>query len=1049
MHKKITTKGFSKMNKKKIISIIVSLSMILTNLATAGTVFAEDADVSTAVEVKSVKIVNQDEPETVPYESNDEPTVTTDENGINIVSVKTTGLKKHENAEGNEGYWTGFAVKAPDDAVKVAYKFTTAEEFESASMETLDALEVINENGDNGIAFYTDASDPKTYISVQWLDSEDNGVGTTTDYIMDLTDVTLDWIKTESVSPAIILDGQFTDNSVTATADGDTITVAVTTTDLKKHENAEGNEGYWTGFSVKAPDGATKAKYAFAQTEAELETLIDTALEENINEYGDDGIAFYTNAGAVDAKLYAMLEWWNDDEAICTATKFVIDLSALTLDMPYISRDDVKPAKVVNQNAPGTEPFETYTVTADGTESILVDIDMTELKKHSNGADEKHWTGFAVTAPDDATQFRYAFNSSSENLELGALLPVEPDVFTEEGEAKSGVAFYTDAGSEAPKKYVKLQWFDENGNAISQITHFEMDLTDVTLDWIKTESVSPAIILDGQFTDNSVTATADGDTITVAVTTTDLKKHENAEGNEGYWTGFSVKAPDGATKAKYAFAQTEAELETLIDTALEENINEYGDDGIAFYTNAGAVDAKLYAMLEWWNDDEAICTATKFVIDLSEVTLDMPYISKDTIKAANVTDNANVEVKPYASYTVTATERDNAITASVNATNLKQHENAENEAGYWTGFAAVAPDDATQFKYAFDTTAENLCLGAAIPVETAIFTDEDGNVKDGVAFYTNAGSETPKKYVKLQWFNGTEALTNPTVIEIDLSNVKLYSAPVNKPTGGSSGIKYYVYFDTDGGSTISRAQVSKNGTLKVPSAPTKAGYAFDGWYTDKELTQKYDFASKVTKTFTLYAKWAETEQPFENDWENPFKDIKSTDWFYNSVQYIVDSGLMVGVTDTEFAPNDNLTRAMFVTVIYRLEGEPDVDSASIFTDTEAGSWYEKAVIWAEANDIVEGVSETEFAPHNVMTREQIAAVIYRYAQYKGYVTNTDTNLSSYSDYADISDWAIVALQYAVDCGLISGRTDTTLNPKDTATRAEVATILERFIENKK
>ncbi len=180
----------------------------------------------------------------------------------------------------------------------------------------------------------------------------------------------------------------------------------------------------------------------------------------------------------------------------------------------------------------------------------------------------------------------------------------------------------------------------------------------------------------------------------------------------------------------------------------------------------------------------------------------------------------------------------------------------------------------------------------------------------------------------------------------------------------------------------------------------------------------------------------------------PFYDVSLSSWFYDSVRNIYKAGLMNGITETTFAPNTNITRAMLATILYRLEGEPAIWGGLPFTDVEEGSYYEFAVAWAKQSGIVNGVSETEFAPADSITREQIAAMIHRYAQYKGYDVSVgeNTNILSYDDFADISEYAIASVQYACGSGLMKGKTESTLNTKDNATRAEMAAILHRFIE---
>lgn len=195
-----------------------------------------------------------------------------------------------------------------------------------------------------------------------------------------------------------------------------------------------------------------------------------------------------------------------------------------------------------------------------------------------------------------------------------------------------------------------------------------------------------------------------------------------------------------------------------------------------------------------------------------------------------------------------------------------------------------------------------------------------------------------------------------------------------------------------------------------------------------------------------------TDEPAIDEPTNGFGDVNDTDWFADSVKYVVENGLMSGVSNEEFAPTSNLTRAMLVAILYRAAGEPEVVNKSIpFADVSADSYYAQAVIWAQQNNIVAGMSDNEFAPDVNITREQIATIIYRFAQFMGYDVTVaeDADLSAFEDMGDISEYAVDAMRYAVASGLIKGKTETTLNPADTATRAEIAAILQRFIEANK
>ena len=179
----------------------------------------------------------------------------------------------------------------------------------------------------------------------------------------------------------------------------------------------------------------------------------------------------------------------------------------------------------------------------------------------------------------------------------------------------------------------------------------------------------------------------------------------------------------------------------------------------------------------------------------------------------------------------------------------------------------------------------------------------------------------------------------------------------------------------------------------------------------------------------------------------PFLDVAEDAWYADAVAYVYDNGLMSGTSTTLFSPNATTTRGMIVTMLYRLEGEPRVNSGSTFDDVDAGMYYADAVAWASQNDIVTGYDEATFGPNNAITREQMAAILYRYAQYKGYRTTADADLSGYVDADSVSSYALASLQWANAAGLVTGTSSNTLTPDGSATRAQVATIFMRFMED--
>lgn len=261
--------------------------------------------------------------------------------------------------------------------------------------------------------------------------------------------------------------------------------------------------------------------------------------------------------------------------------------------------------------------------------------------------------------------------------------------------------------------------------------------------------------------------------------------------------------------------------------------------------------------------------------------------------------------------------------------------------------------------------------------------------------------------------------------------------------GGEGGTSYTVTFVTNGGSAISNQTVTSGAKATKPSDPTKEGYTFAGWYTDAELTTEYDFTKNVTGNITLYAKWTEGGGT-TGEWQNPFIDVDESDWFYNNVKFGHQNGLFTGTSSNTFSPNEPMSRAMIATVLYRYAGSPDAsDLLNPFDDVASGQWYTDAIKWAFANGVVLGYSSTMYGPNDKATREQLAAILWRYA---GKPAGAG-DLGQFVDSGKISSYAFEALKWANGVELISGYPDKTLKPQGEATRAEVTAIIHRYIES--
>lgn len=526
----------------------------------------------------------------------------------------------------------------------------------------------------------------------------------------------------------------------------------------------------------------------------------------------------------------------------------------------------------------------------------------------------------------------------------------------------------------------------------------------------------------------------------VAISAKNLKKHTNANSTEGHWIGIALVAPNGAQKMKYAFAASKAELSLGQAGALETNVTDKNESGIAFYVDAGSKTPKTWAQVQWLGENDAVLRNTVYHMDLSGVTLFMAENSAPTVTPAKLHDTANVyaddQLYTAGSYDAKLTSQGagGVYNVAITANQLREHTNGQDKKGYWVGFELIAPANATKFKYASGTEiADDAELN---DVETL------PENRQGVAFYLNAQNKDTRT-ITVQWVAEGEEATTMT-FSVDLSGVAYYQAPSHGgsgSSGGSASTTYTLTFETNGGSAISKVTKNKGTSIDLAQyAPTKSGATFEGWYADKGLTKKIT-SVKLDANTTVYAKW--TEAPVSG---LPFGDVKSADWFYNDVKYVYEKGMMAGTAADVFAPNATTTRAMIVTILYRLEGSPAVTGTSAFVDVPAGQWYTDAVNWAAANQIVKGTSATTFAPNDSITREQMAAILYRYAQYKGYDVTKKADLSGYSDNGQVSAYAKDALAWANAAKLINGVTNTTLAPQGNATRAQVSAILHRFCD---
>ena len=349
-------------------------------------------------------------------------------------------------------------------------------------------------------------------------------------------------------------------------------------------------------------------------------------------------------------------------------------------------------------------------------------------------------------------------------------------------------------------------------------------------------------------------------------------------------------------------------------------------------------------------------------------------------------------------------------------------------------FEEDAPPAPTEFIVTFDGNGGTPSVGSMTTTDRKLTSLPSASRSGSYSFY---GWYTEK--------SGGTKITTDTVFH---ANATVYAHWTY--TGGGGGgynppVTYYTLrFETGGGSDIPSVQGTYNTYIDLTKyVPTWRGHAFIGWYSERSLTNKVS-GVYLTKDMTVYAGWRVDENPGTD--VNPFTDISEKDWFYGDVMFVYENGLMLGTSKTLFSPHGTVMRGMMATILWRMEGSPVPKGKNSFTDVEAGKWYADAITWTAENGIFAGYGKDKFGPDDPITREQLAAIFYRYADYKGYDLTVKGNLDKFKDADKITDYAKTAMQWAVGSGLVKGKSGNLLDPQGTATRAEIAAMLHRFIE---
>lgn len=478
--------------------------------------------------------------------------------------------------------------------------------------------------------------------------------------------------------------------------------------------------------------------------------------------------------------------------------------------------------------------------------------------------------------------------------------------------------------------------------------------------------------------------------------------------------------------------------------------------GVYLYASAAVRDGETtMAEYDTGNNEAAVCLTGTYGRTGKETTLDVTLANGTATTATVTLKNNSLQPQPDQGTLLAVLLDDNGNVLETKTAMPRTALGCEETQTVDVAFTKLGAD-VTMLYAAGGTGLQELQFsGMAVSLQDFVENPE----KPGEYVYTLEGSAPSSTVVS---FISTEAVTvNGTAydktgsVEVAISSG---SSTITVSTGGSTYILHLSRAGSGGGTYAITVESGKHGTLRAASGSAGAGTTVtltatpESGYRLVSLTVT-DRSGKTIAvsgkgsgqyTFVMPAGAVTVRAYFL-----PFTDLTFGAWYVDGVYSAYESGLMSGTGATTFSPNRTTTRAMIATILWRLEGSPEATSPLTFQDVDRTSWYAEAVRWAAEAGIVTGYSDEKFGPENAITREQMAAMLYRYAQYKGCDVSVgeETNILSYTDFPQLSEWAIPAMQWACGAEIITGTGASTLSPRGGATRAQVAVILTRYQEN--
>ena len=1022
------------------------------------------------------------------------PPATLDAEGLNTVKVEVTNLKQHTNTDQTVGYWCGFSVVAPEGAKKMKYAFGA----DANALETWSEVQSLEFNvdgkGNDGIAFYVNAGaeTPKTYCAVQFFGEEG------TEAVTGVYKFQMDLAGVKTYAEASIGEQKYTtlaeavekaeaDQTVTLLKDA-ALTEKLT---INKNVTIDG-----AGFTITGKSDDANVNFEVTNGTLTMKNAKLTGFGDTASTVKGAGV-FKIPSSSANAKIVAdnlTVEKFNRAAFDARAGEFTITNTTIDCDNGQTERltkgivawegavkGQVSGCTITGSNstyegwsANGIEISSGSTVAIKDTTIESMKGGISVARNAGNGAADVTVENCTVTATDYALRIFESNNSTSAVEGSSAKLTVnggnysgdvrisladngttdgnstitvsggyftnDPTEFLATGKAavtsdKDGYNYMVDEAGDNPAEIVVADPAVDSELEFEEDSQ-EADLLDQVTTALNPEQGTAPSLDETTLTaavatianDNKVTADSALDALKEATKDEDL----TAEGITIVVQPYMAIKVTGIT----VDAETSAKSMTLDITPMYKTVATTAD----LDTNDQIVLAGEGINAVQIGEAEALP-----ITNATEVTVPLPtdFVAAGTISVAH---DKNGVIHIYS-----GTVEDNVLTFTTYGFS---------EFTIPADVTAVATINGvgyTSLQDAVNEVAEDQII---MLVGTLTADQMTATVNEPKSFIVNYGENTAAD-VNITAASGLKFESDPAIDEkaktITYTVISDGSLPPTEEEGGSSGgsgsTTYAVSVNTAANGTVSVSprNASKGATVTITVTPNE-GYvlgtltATDANGDTISLTNagngKYTFtmpSSKVTISATFVAEGSQGTQM-------PFTDVASGEWYYEAVQYVYDNELMNGMSATTFEPNSTTTRGMIVTMLYRLENEPTAASAG-FTDVAAGQWYTDAVNWAAANNIVNGYGDSQFGPTDTITREQMAAILYRYAQYKGYDVTASANLSAYTDAASVSSYAVSAMQWAVGEGLINGVTNTTLVPGGSATRAQVAAILMRFCEN--